>query len=199
MIGRFRGPLLALLVVPQAVMAADENGAFAVKGLGLTKCSEFVAAVKEKNKEKASSYVGWVGGFITGSNQNAELTFDLTPWQNVRTVTSALFAFCDTNADMRFGEAAARMTAALRKDRLVSRSELIPIEHDGNTAYVYKEAIRRAQAALAERGIFTGDITGEFDGATRSALETFQKENKIPESGLPDQRTLFMLFRPAQG
>lgn len=198
MIARAWGPLLALLMLPAALMAADEGGAFAVKGAGLTKCSDFVAAVQEKHPEKVPAYVGWVGGFLTASNQHGEETFDLTPWQNVRTVTSALYAYCDKNADVRFGEATARMAAALRKDRLVSRSDLIPIEHEGNTAYVYREAIRRAQAALAERGVFTGDITGEFDDATRIALEAFQKENKLPENGLPDQRTLFTLFQHTQ-
>jgi hypothetical protein len=199
MIARGCGLVLALLILPVGVMAADEGGAFAVKGVGLTKCSDFVTAARDKKPEQVSMYVGWVGGFITGSNLNKSATFDLTPWQNMRTLTSALMAFCDKNADMRFAEASVRMAAALNKDRLVSRSDLIPIQHEGNTHYVYEEALRRAQAVLAQRGLYTGEIDGKFGKGTRGALEAFQKENKLPESGLPDQQTLFTLFKSDPG
>jgi len=189
--------LIGLLA--QGAQAADADGAFAVKGVGLTRCSDFVAAFREGNNERAAMYVGWLDGFLTASNQNREETFDLAPWRNTRTLITMLGSFCDQNADMRFGEATARLAGSLGQDRLVSRSELMPIEGDGEERVViYKEALRRAQAALAALGLFEGDISGEFDDATRAALETFQTERELPVSGLPDQRTLHTLFREAQ-
>lgn len=187
-----------LWLAPGIASAADAEGAFAVKGVGLTRCSDFVAAVQGVEKDRIAMYVGWIGGFMTASNQNKDETFDLTPWQNVRTLSSALMAFCDKNADMRFAEATARLAASLGRDRLVNRTELVPISHEGKNHYVYKETLRRVQAQLAEKGLFSGDVNGEFDEPTRAAIETYQTEKKLPVSGLPDQRTLYSLFKDAR-
>jgi len=186
---------LALCVTAGAARAADEEGAFAVKGVGLTKCSDFVKAAKEQDREVVSQYVSWLAGFITASNQHMAETFDLTPWQNVRTLSSLLAAYCDRNADLRFVAAAARLTNALRADRLATPSELLPIEHEGKTHYMYQEGMRRTQARLAELGLYSGDLDGAYGEATRAALEAFQKERELPVNGLPDQRTLMILFR----
>ena len=109
-----------LLPVTQA-LATDSSGSFAVKGVGLSKCSAFVDAAKGDDKTILSRYVGWIAGFLTASNQHVTATFDLTPWQNIRSVTLALVNHCDRNADMRFGEAVVRMTAALHADRITAR------------------------------------------------------------------------------
>ena len=195
MIARASCLALCLLAATGAARAADADGSFAVKGVGLTKCSDFVKAAKEKNAEQIAQYVSWLGGFLTASNQHMTETFDLTPWQNVRTLSGLLASYCDQNADLRFVAAAARLTNALRADRLVTPSELLPIEYEGKTHYMYKEGMRRTQARLAELGLYTGSLDGTYGDGTRAALETFQKENSLPVNGMPDQRTLLLLFR----
>ncbi len=185
--------LLAALYLTGA-RAADPGGSFAVKGQGLTTCADFVKAVKDRDMEKIAGYVGWVSGFITASNQHTPQTFDLTPWQNVRTLTAALANYCDNNADTRFAAAAVRLGASLHRDRLSERSDLVSIEHGGATHYVYRETLRRAQAALSEKGLYSGSLDGEFGKATRAALEKFQANANLPVNGLPDQRTLLGLF-----
>ena len=132
---------------------------------------------------------------MTASNQHLKDNFDITPWQNIRTLTLALVNHCDKNADMRFGEAVVRMTGSLYNDRLASKSELMPIEHEGKKHYVYKESMRRTQAKLSELGLYTGDINGEFNDATQEAIKTFQAEHKLKETGMPDQNTVFQLLR----
>ena len=113
------------------------------------------------------------------------------------TISAMMMAYCDRNMDMRFGEAAVRLSAALRKDRIEARTTLMPLEHEGNKAVLYKETLRRLQARLAELGMFTGDVNGIFDEATRNAIKSFQAEKELPASGIPDQRTLHLLFRRA--
>lgn len=195
MIRRHLALILAMSLWAGAGMAADEKGSFAIKGVGRTKCSKFVELVKEKNKEAILQYVGWLGGFMTASNQLTGETFDLTPWQNVRTLSTWMVNFCDKNADMSFVRATAHLVVALKKERLVMSSKLVPLKGDEITIYLYAEAVRRAQAKLAELGMFSGDVNGDFGDTTRSALETFQKEKSLPVNGLLDQRTLLELFR----
>jgi len=184
-----------LLFSANSVLAIDPSGAFAVKGVGLSKCSAFVDVAKGKDHTALSRYVGWVAGFISASNQNVAKTFDLTPWQNIRTLTLALVNHCDKNADMRFGEAVVRMAASLFADRLTEKSILLPLEHEGKKHYVYQESVRRTQAKLSELGLYTGDIDGQFNDATKQAVTTFQTENKLSATGLPDQKTMFVLMR----
>ena len=184
-----------LMLSTNSVLAADPSGSFAVKGVGLSKCSAFVEAVKSKEANTFSRYVGWLSGYLSASNQHTSNTFDLTPWQNIRTLTLALVNHCDRNADMRFAEAAVRMAASLTSERLSEKSELLPVEHEGKKHYLYKEAVRRTQAKLSELGMYTGDMTGEFNEATKQAVTTFQTERKISATGLPDQKTMFELMR----
>ncbi len=184
----------ALLCSATNTFAMDAQGSFAVKGVGLSKCSDFVAVAKGQDQGALARYVGWIGGFVTASNQHLKDNFDITPWQNMRTLTLALVNHCDKNADMRFGEAVVRMAGSLYKDRLTTKSELIAIEHEGKHHYVYKEPIRRTQAKLSELGLYSGDIDGDFNDATKTALMTFQTERKLKETGMPDQNTIFQLL-----
>ncbi|MFT5174871.1 MAG: hypothetical protein ACI8W7_003060 [Gammaproteobacteria bacterium] len=186
---------IVLMFSANNVLAIDSAGSFAVKGVGLSKCSAFVEVVKSKETAKLSRYIGWTAGYISASNQHVSKTFDLTPWQNIRTLTLALVNHCDRNADMRFGEAVVRMAASLAADRLNEKSELVAIEHEGKQHYVYQETIRRTQTKLSELGMFTGDSDGEFNDATKQAVTTFQSERKLPATGLPDQKTMFELMR----
>ena len=186
---------IVLMFSTTAVLAVDSAGAFAVKDVGLSKCSAFIDVAKGKDQSALSRYVGWIGGFITASNQHVAQTFDLTPWQNIRTLTLALVNHCDRNADMRFGEAVVRMAASLHAERVTEKSELLPIEAEGKKHYVYQELLRRTQAKLSELGLYSGDVDGQFNDATMQAIKTYQSENELTVSGLPDQKTMFALMR----
>ena len=192
---RYLALTTALMFSASAALAADSGDSFAVKGVGLSKCSTFVEKVKEKDQTALARYVGWVAGFISASNQHIAATFDLAPWQNIRTLTLALVNHCDRNADERFGEAVMKMAGALHADRLTEKSELIAVEDNGKKHYLYKASISRMQAKLAELGMYNAKVDGEFGDATRQALSKFQAENKIPETGAPDQKTMFELMR----
>jgi hypothetical protein len=186
---------VTLMLSTTVALAADSAGTFAVKGAGLSQCSKFVAVAKSEDQAALSNYVGWIAGFITASNQHSSETFDLAPWQSIRTLTLALVNHCDRNADMRFGEAVVRMAASLQTTRLREKSELLPIEHEGRKHYVYKETVRRMQVRLQTLGLYGGALDGQFSEATMLALKKFQTEKEITASGFPDQKTMFELSR----
>lgn len=176
-------------------LASDAAGSFAVKDVGLARCGDFMDAVKAKDEGQVARYVGWLGGFLTATNQRVPETFDLTPWQNTRTLTAYLVNHCGKNPDLRFGAAVVQLGAALHEDRLREKSDLVPIELDGQKHFVYREALRRTQAALADRGMYSGNLDGEFNEETRNALKAFQSEKALRDTGLPDQETLFKLLQ----
>lgn len=176
-------------------MAADADGSFAVKDIGLTRCTDFTDAVKAKDEGQVARYVGWLGGFLTATNQRVPETFDLTPWQNSRTLTAYLVNHCGKNPDLRFSAAVVQLSAALHDDRLRKKTDLVPLEHEGQTHYVYREALLRTQAALADLGMYSGNLDGEFGEQTRNALKAYQAQKSLPDTGLPDQETLFRLLQ----
>ena len=90
------------------------------------------------------------------------------------------------------------MAASLVPDRLNEKSELTAIEHEGKQHYVYKEMIRRTQTQLSELGMFSGEVDGEFNDATKQAVVAFQSDRKLPATGLPDQKTMFELMRKSE-
>jgi His-Xaa-Ser repeat protein HxsA len=51
----------------------------------------------------------------------------------------------------------------------------------------------RVQAALAKAGYFKGDISGELNDETRSALRQFQASKKLQVTGRMDIQTLTAL------
>jgi peptidoglycan hydrolase-like protein with peptidoglycan-binding domain len=55
-------------------------------------------------------------------------------------------------------------------------------------AGVSSDEIKRAQQALKARGLNPG-IDGKMDAKTQQALRDFQKANKLPVTGILDQRT----------
>jgi peptidoglycan hydrolase-like protein with peptidoglycan-binding domain len=43
--------------------------------------------------------------------------------------------------------------------------------------------------------MYSGNMDGEFNEATRTALKAFQGEKALRDTGLPDQETLFRLLQ----
>ncbi len=89
-----------------------------------------------------------------------------------------------------------QLIAALHPTRLRSSSKLIKATAGGKAVLIYEAILRRAQQMLSERGHFTGAADGKFGPATQKAFEKFQNEKKLPVTGLPDQRTLLLIFQP---
>ena len=184
-----------LLLASPLTLAADAEGRFAVKSAGGTKCSQFIEAIKSKDQNRIALYVGWLAGYLSAANQLNTDTFDLAAWQDMRTLTALLTRHCDRNADVRFGAATAQMINALKQNRLKVRSEAVVVEHDGQSLQIYEAALKLAQGALTDLGMYAGALDGKFTDATRESLVKFQTENNLPTTGLPDQTTLFALFR----
>jgi peptidoglycan hydrolase-like protein with peptidoglycan-binding domain len=59
-------------------------------------------------------------------------------------------------------------------------------------------AVAELQSALAAQGFYAGAITGVADPATRAAIIRFQGRAALPETGLPDFRTLSALGVPVE-
>lgn len=173
--------------------AADAQGRFTVKGAGAVECARFSAAVRERGAELVS-FAGWVEGYLSAMNRYETGIYDMAGWRGTEVMLAALARYCGGNPESGFHEAMAKMAEKMRPNAVADQSAMVTLGEGETRVTVYRETIRRTQAQLALRGLYNGPVDGEWSDATAMALNAFQAEKAVPESGLPDQFTLVHLL-----
>jgi len=189
----FAALLVAAAMAATPARAADGKGRFAVKGAGVASCGKFVDLRAEKSKS-VFVFVGWLQGYLSAFNQFTDDTYDVVSWERTEVLLRAIERYCEKNRDQKFYAAAAGLANSLMPDRLKTVSERVKATNGKESITVYREVLRRAQAALADRGFYFGKADGLFGPNTRVGFEAFQRAEKIKVTGLPDQITLLRLL-----
>ncbi len=182
------------LIFPSISFAADSNDAFAIKGAGIAKCSKFI----EFHQKKDDIYLvfgGWLEGYLTAINQQQANTFDLAPWQSTQLMLIAAEALCKQKPDMTFQSAVQILIAELMPQKVTQGGKFISIDK-----YVYQEeVVKRIKNALKSRNLYSGNVNDvQYDEKLKIAVKKFQKNIQQPQTGLPDQGTLYELFKTAK-
>ncbi len=186
--------LLLLITCNSPTYSADSASSYAIKGVGIASCSHFIKSAKAQDK-LYFIYGGWVDGFVTASNQHLRETFDLTPWQSTGLLLKIAESICAQNPKMQFHQAINKIKVELAKQRLDKGENYVDIAN--NKKYVYQEeVIRRMKQMLKNKKHYSGPINAEYDENMKIAVKSFQKSIKQSQTGLPDQGTLFELFKP---
>ncbi len=190
---RFLLLLLAVLYWP-ASHGADAQGAFSIRGAGLLSCETYV---KERVKQSKAYYMigGWLDGYITGVNQYAPETFDATSFENAELLALLLQEHCKDHHDDRLFSVVNSLLIKLQDDRLRTPSAQISVKVGTRETILYEEVLRRLQLKLQEGGYYRGELEPQFGEKTQAALAAFQRKNKLPATGFPDQTTLWHLLR----
>ncbi len=177
-------------------LAASASGQFAVKGVGQEPCSTYLEAQSDQDADYRE-YGHYIAGYLTAANRLLDDTVDVTSWESLDVVAAYVVRLCRQKPDVRFVEAIEGVLAILMPHRLTSDAELVTVSAGDRSIRVYASVIERAKRALRERAFYDGPIDAEYGPSTRRAIRAFQKDNEIARTGLPDQRTLYLLFRPA--
>ena len=185
--------LLALSVLPIPVLASDESGRSAVRGVGRFTCERFLEARDEKGREFLMAG-GFVDGYLTAVNQYNPDVFAIAPWQSTGLLVDWLAAHCAKAPETPFVRAVSAMARSLGPLRLKEFSEVIEARVGENSIIVYQETMRQVQERLTELGHYTGTVDGLFGPATQDALEKYQAANNLTPTGLPDQVTLLRIY-----
>lgn len=177
-------------------MAADPDGQFAIKGGGQQACASFLAAYDAQTRD-LGLYAGWIDGYVTGLNQFTDDTYDLASWQTTETLLGLTQSVCAQAPEgTRFMDAFFQVVRLITPSRVAAKSPLVAMVHDGQSTVAYGAVIERMKTRLRDLGHGAGLATDmSFDPATATAVAAFQTTKGLPATGLPDQRTLFELFR----
>ncbi len=182
-----------LLVAVTVAHAADNDGKFAIKGIGNTTCADFLAFSESESYNKFL-YAGWINGYLTAQNQHLNATFDLSSWQTIHTLGEYLRNYCKKNPKNSFYIAVASMINGLHERRIQTSSPVKKIGTGNNAVLLYQESLVRAQKNLQRLGLYKGTAEGEISEGTKKAISKFQEQHKLPVTGIPDQQTLHLLL-----
>ncbi len=180
--------LCCLWSVAEAPYAADDSGAFAVRGPGGLPCQAFVEA--RAGADGGRDFLLWADGFLSAANLFAPRTFDFLPWGNANYLALLLEGHCKRHPEQPFHVALARLLERMKPHRLERRSELVEAQGQDAKVRVYAETLRRLQQVLQEKGLYDGPIDGRYDDALAQAIARFQRRVGLPHTGLPDYATL---------
>lgn len=188
----------ALCLWSATAQAANEQGQFAVRGVGVMDCANFTKEYKARS-QAAFIFAGWLDGYISAVNRLQPGTFDSVPWQLSDFLMLLINNHCAANPDHRLFTVVQQLLAYYGEQRMPTSSERIDAKADDKTVSVYKEVMRRAQLALSKAGVYSGTADGVFGPKTRAAFEAFQEKSNLTKTGLPDQQTLYRLFEVKKG
>ncbi len=198
----FRAPLLfAVLALASHMLvafpatAADKDGNFAIKGGGVQSCAALHKAYESKSGD-LRFYAGWIDGYITGLNQFSNQTYDLATWQNADTLLALTHSVCQQlPGEKRVFDAFIEVMRLLAPGRLQSEDGLIALVQGTDGTAIYDGVLRSAKARLKDAGFNPGALDSSFTPETAAAFQAYQKRENLPETGLPDQKTLYVLLR----
>ena len=188
-------PVLACAYAAPA-LADNESGQFAVEGVGKQTCAEFVRDRADQNSGAYQRLMGFVEGYLTAANRYEPNTFDLTPWHNAGAFDLILESHCTAHPEDTLVSVVQRMVTGFRPIRLAQFSPLLEVGTDSAKTYVYEAILKRAQAALHMRNLYSGPEDGRFTPELKAAIITFQRSANLTPSGVPDAATLWTLLNP---
>lgn len=199
-----------LLGLTTLTFAADEDGKFAAKGAGRKSCEAYLMAkdnaqlsaqkptgenAKEHSLNDFRLYAGWLEGYITAYNQFQSGNYDITPWQTTELLMVLLARHCKDNPETRILSATNGLIQALFPARLQAESQVMEVTLLQHKSYYYTEIIFQVKKRLTQLGLYSGDVTqSTYATPEIQAMRAFQKKHGLPETGVPDQRSLTHLF-----
>ncbi|WP_420347210.1 peptidoglycan-binding protein [Pelagibius sp.] len=174
--------------------AADRNGEFSSRGLGIFTCQTYLED-RAGNTETYLFYRSWLNGYLSAYNQFRPETFDISAGAPIEQLADAMAQICEAEPQRPFWAAASRLTRLLDDRRQTVKPELVNLTAGDNAVTVSKEQVRRVQQALKDRGYQVGVVDGLYGGNTRRALEAYQQSEALPVTGLPDAATVAKLLQ----
>lgn len=187
--------LVSIFLASGLASAADEAGQFAVKGVGGVSCEVFTDQ-RSANLPAYARFVGWLEGYATASNQLLPETFDVTPWQTTDFIASIIDNHCSKHPKDQFMAVVLTVYREMHEERLKAQSKQVEIKEQDQRIVLYEQTLRSVQDELAAQGHYRNQSDGRFGVGTRQALMAFQRKSALPQTGLPDQLTLWNLLKP---
>lgn len=183
-----------LPMIAGGAQAGDAEGRYAVKGVGLMPCQNFLQ-MAEQNQPQVALVASWMTGYLSAANMLIDGTYDLVSWQDDAVLINALAAACSQMPQQPVAVASGQLVRGLGPERIETAEQLEQVKVGEQITVMYPSVIRRMQQNLKTRGQSI-TVDGDFGPGSQNALKAFQTQTGLPATGFPDARTLIALFAP---
>ena len=188
--------LVSFLGGAEPAVAANTDGAFAVRGLGGQTCASLLDALKTPQAGPVFADLStWSSGYVSFANRSTAGVFDVMPLQDSREVAKVIIGICGSNPDVLIETAAMRLVTLVSEFAQTATSELDTIEDGAFKVVIRRSVMKAAQTQLAALGLLEADaVDGLYGPKSRVAFARFQADNKLDETGVPDTATILRLL-----
>lgn len=195
---RFSRGLAAAIVLPvlfgaAGAEAADANGNFALRGIGAQSCQAMIEQI-QKDQNIVPVATTWLLGYATAINRVSPETYDVSPVVDSTALLRMVIGVCQKFPESRFETVVADVLKALSTARVKTDSPIIEAKAGDVTVQIRQETLQAVQQALVQRNYLRATPDGIFGPRTEAALRAFQKDQQLPETGVPDAATVVRIL-----
>jgi len=179
-----------------STFAATPDGSFSVRGIGGQTCADMRTQLAGENADVAVAELnGWVAGWLTHANRSTDDTFDVHPLRSITAISEIVSRLCAGNPEALVETVMTLSTTSIASGRVDGTSEIQSYTVGEASFTMRDETMQDLQSALVTRELLEEkQADGIFGPATVSAISAFQKLVELPETGIPDPLTLFLVF-----
>lgn len=186
--------LFLQLTVVASANGSDENGKFAVKGIGVLTCNEFLDA-KDNKQSSYLQFGGWIEGYISASNKALPSSYDVAPWHTTETIATIVYTACKKAPEANFAGVVDAIVSRLSISPLKKQSQSITLSHGKYSLSLPEAILTQVKQRLIKLNFMNNDASEE---ELKAALANYQKSKGLTVTSLPDQYTLWNLLETGE-
>jgi hypothetical protein len=183
---------VAWAAAPEAA-AVDAKGNYALRGIGGETCHALVGQLQEDAQAPIETAF-WLLGYMTAINHWRPDTYDISPVLDASGMLTMLATLCREHPDALAETAATELLRRLAGARVKALSPVVETKSGAKVAPVRAATLAAMQMKLKQLAYFKGNANGRFNPQTEAALKAFQKDQKLPETGIADWVTVVRLL-----
>lgn len=180
--------------MPMASWAADAQHDYAVRGIGALQCSTFLNFDPKADFYRNIAVENWLLGYLTAENRLTPDTYDIMALQDPQIFPNIIAALCKANPDASIEAVVADLVKQFQPIKIDQASPLLTLTVGTNKVAIRKATFMLVEKALRDGKYYHGRADGTFGPDVQHALEKFQKDQKLPVTGLPDADTIIRLL-----
>jgi hypothetical protein len=178
----------------QSARAADAKGSFAVHGVGALTCETVTGSLDKDAASMGPMLVSWLLGYVSAMNRTQPDVYDATVVQAPDVLANMVVNGCRKNAALRVETVAYGVLRILDPAKVRAESPEVEAKAGGKVATLRQETMAAVQRSLIDQKLLKGEADGKFGQSTEAALRTFQQQQNLPQTGLPDPATVVRIL-----
>lgn len=186
-----------ILTAPDA-WAADENGLFAVRGIGGQNCQSWVELSETPDetlrREGVLTLQSWLAGYVSAANRQTAETYDAIPFLDMINVLAIVLNECRARPDDLAETTVARVIGAFGPSRVTLESPIVTVPDAGAEKSYRQATVALVQQKLVDQGFLQGEPDGVIGSGTAEALRNYQAAKGLPETGEMSVDTVFNIL-----